>query len=521
MPAAPARRPHRSLFAALFCALLLLAGCAQLPPLDGRPPSQLEADTGATRLGRGVQAAAAGHAPGESGVFLLEQGRDAFATRVLLAEAAERTLDVQYYIWRDDMSGRLLFDALRRAADRGVRVRLLLDDLGSSGLDAVLAALDAHPRIEVRLFNPFVQRQLKPLGFLTDFMRSNRRMHNKSFTADNQATVVGGRNVGDEYFGAEVDTLFVDLDVLAIGPVVQAVSEDFDRYWASGSAYPLALLLQGSALLADAAPPGPPVLDALPERTIAYLDAVARSSFVAELVAARLPLHWASVELVSDDPAKGLGLAADEDLLFARMRRLVDTPAESLHLVSPYFVPTARGAAMFGALAARGVEVAVLTNALEATDVAVVHAGYIRWREPLLRAGVRLYEMRRQPGPPAAGEKRHVGSSSAESLHAKTFVVDRRQLFVGSFNFDPRSARLNTELGFVIDSPALAAQLDERLRTQARQRSYRLQLGPQGQLQWLDSRAEPPLVLEQEPGTSLWQRLGVRALSWLPIDWLL
>ncbi|MGC3985623.1 MAG: phospholipase D family protein [Pseudorhodoferax sp.] len=509
--------PTRARLAAIATLIALLAGCAQLPPLDGRSQSRLAPDTAATRLGRAVQQAAAPQPPGHSGVFLLDQGRDAFATRMLLAEAAERTLDVQYYIWRDDMSGRLLADALRRAADRGVRVRLLLDDLGSAGLDALLAALDAHPRIEVRLFNPFVQRRFKPLGFVTDFMRANRRMHNKSFTADNQATVVGGRNVGDEYFGAEVDTLFVDLDVLAVGPVVQAVSEDFDRYWASASAYPVALLFGAG----DAAPPPPRELDALPERTRQYLDAVARSPFVADLIAARLPLHWAPVELVSDDPAKGLGQAADEDLMFARMVRLVDAPAQTLKLVSPYFVPTARGAALFEKLAARGVEVAILTNALEATDVAVVHAGYLPWRVPLLRAGVQLYEMRREADAQAPDAKLRLGSSSAESLHAKTFVVDHRQLFVGSFNFDPRSARLNTELGFVIDSPALAAQLDRQLREKARQRGYQLRLGPQDRLQWLDGRSDPPRVLDQEPGTSLWRRLGVRVLSWLPIDWLL
>ncbi|KQP38943.1 phospholipase D family protein [Pseudorhodoferax sp. Leaf274] len=514
----PSPRPAPALPAALLLlAALLLAGCARLPPLEGRSESRLDADTAGTRLGRAVQQAAAPHAAGHSGVFLLDQGRDAFATRVLLAEAAERSLDVQYYIWRDDMSGRLLFEALRRAANRGVRVRLLLDDLGSAGLDAPLAALDAHPRIEVRLFNPFVQRRFKPLGFVTDFMRANRRMHNKSFTADDQATVVGGRNVGDEYFGAEVDTLFVDLDVLAVGPVVQAVSKDFDRYWASGSAYPLAMLVDAG----PAAPPPPKDLQNLPERTRAYLEAVARSAFVADLLAARLPLHWAPVELVSDDPAKGLGEAADADLMYMRMARLVDAPAHELKLVSPYFVPTARGTALFEKLAARGVEVSILTNALEATDVAVVHAGYIPWRVPLLRAGVQLYEMRREADTQAPDAKLRLGSSSAESLHAKTFVVDRRQLFVGSFNFDPRSARLNTELGFVIDSAVLAAQLDQQLREKARQRGYQLQLDPQGRLQWLDGRSDPPLVLAQEPGTSLWLRLGVRVLSWLPIDWLL
>ena len=181
--------------------------------------------------------------PGVSGIYTLPDARDAFAARALLAQGAERTLDVHYYIWRNDMAGTLLFEALRAAAERGVRVRLLLDDNDTSGLDTLLAALASHPNIEVRLFNPFVIREPRWIGYVTDFFRLNRRMHNKSFTADNQATIIGGRNVGDEYFGATEGVVFVDLDVMAVGPVVTEVSKEFDRYWASGSSYPVERLL--------------------------------------------------------------------------------------------------------------------------------------------------------------------------------------------------------------------------------------------------------------------------------------
>jgi putative cardiolipin synthase len=499
---------------------LAMAGCAS--PLPERSTSQFDPHTHDTRLGRAAQAAARHHDPGHSGVALLDQGRDAFAARVLLAEAAERTLDVQYYIWANDMSGQLLLGALRRAADRGVRVRLLLDDLGTSGLDGPLAELNAHPQVEVRLFNPFSTRRFKPLGFLTDFARANRRMHNKSFTADSQASVLGGRNVGDAYFGAEADTLFVDLDVMTIGPVVPQIAADFDRYWASPSAYPLSAVLGTPEADATPGPATPAALtmDALPASTRDYLSTVAHSPFVADLLRGELPMHWVPVELVSDDPAKGQGRAADEDLMFSRMARLMDRPARTLKLVSPYFVPTARGTALFSKLAAQGVQVDILTNALEATDVAVVHAGYMPWRKPLLQAGVQLYEMRRQPGAEHA-DKLRLGSSSAESLHAKTFVVDRQQVFVGSFNFDPRSARLNTEMGLVINSPALGSVLQDQLEAKATQRAYQLSLDPQGRLRWRDELSTPAQWHAHDPGTTLWQRAAVRALSWLPIDWLL
>src|SRR5690606_940943 len=213
-----------------------------LPPLEPRPASYRLTDTGDTPLGRGVSQLRTGHG-GLSGVHMLLDGQEAFAARALLARAATRSLDVQYYIWRKDLSGTLLLEELLDAAERGVRVRMLLDDNGIAGMDEALAALDRHPNIEVRLFNPFVVRSPKIVGYLTDFTRLNRRMHNKSFVADGQAAIIGGRNIGDEYFAAADGLVFADLDVLAIGPVVAEVSEDFDRYWTSLSAYPASRIL--------------------------------------------------------------------------------------------------------------------------------------------------------------------------------------------------------------------------------------------------------------------------------------
>ena len=494
----------------LWTAAAFLAGCAQLPSLEGRSVSTADTDTAGTRLGQALAFQLRAH-PGLAGVLPLAGGHDAFAARATLAHAAERTLDIQYYIWRDDLSGSLLFDAVQRAADRGVRVRLLLDDNNTVGLDERLRALDAHPQIEVRLFNPFAHRGARLLDFLGDFSRVNRRMHNKSFTADNQVTVIGGRNVGDEYFAAGEGTLFVDLDVLAVGAVVQAVSRDFDRYWASESAYPIDRLAPTGA--------SAPVRRAIAAESVdQYREAIARSTFVRDLLANRLPLEWAPAQLISDDPLKALGRAQGSGHLWMQLQQAVPRPSRELLLVSPYFVPMAEGSDFLAGLAAQGVQVRVVTNALEATDVPAVHSGYARWREPLLAAGVGLYELKREA---AAGPRdRGFAGSSASSLHAKVFVIDRQRLFVGSFNFDPRSARLNTELGFVIESPALAGTLAERASAHLPERTYRLQL-QDGRLQWTEQQGGTQRVYDRDPNTSWLLRFGVSLMSLLPIDDLL
>jgi len=454
--------------------------------------------------------------PGQSGVFALQEGLDAFAARVLLAGAAEHTLDVQYYIWHHDMSGTLLLEALHRAADRGVRVRLLLDDNNTAGLDPWIVALDAHTNIEVRLFNPFKHRRWRVLDYLVDFARVNRRMHNKSFTADGQATIIGGRNVGDEYFGAGQDISFVDLDVIAVGPVVQEVTRDFERYWTSGSAVPAA------HVVAPAAGSAHVDIEAAAQHVehdpvgVKYIHAVARAPFVRDLLEGNLRLEWANVHMVSDDPAKGLARAPDDSMLWNRLKEIMDSPKRELELVSPYFVPGEEGVKELTGLERAGVKITVLTNALEATDVPAVHAGYAKRRKPLLAAGIKLYELKRLPGGRSARGSGLFGSSSS-SLHAKTFAVDRTRLFVGSFNFDPRSARLNTEMGFVIDSPALANVVADACTQRVPEMSYKVSLTASGALQWTDGNQR----FNSEPGTSLGRRLLVRFLALLPIEWLL
>ena len=501
----------RTLLPPAFGLMIAIGGCASLPRSVDRPHSTALTDTGSTRLGRALAPLAAANA-GKTGIHALDNARDAFAARVVLARAAERSLDVQYYIWHPDTSGGLLAHELWQAAERGVRVRLLLDDNNTRGMDEAIAALDAHPNIEVRLFNPYANRGFRLGELASDFARVNRRMHNKSFTADNQATIVGGRNVGDEYFGAESAVAFADLDVVAIGAVVPEVSAAFDAYWNSESAYPAASLIAARGRLRP--------LEKIAESPAAarYLQAVRATPLVGALLSGSLPLDWAPARLVQDDPAKVLHPPEKtETHLLPRLEKAMGKPRRELDLVSPYFVPTREGAAALTMLAESGVRVRVLTNSLAATDVSPVHAGYAKYREELLRAGVRLYELKPFADKNEAKDKDRAAGGSDASLHAKTFAVDRERIFVGSFNFDPRSARLNTEMGVVVESAALATRLSEALDRDMANVAYQVRLSSDYGLEWIEGDVRHT----SEPGAGMFKRFWIGFLSILPIEWLL
>lgn len=512
-------QPHRWL-PALLLSIGLLSGCS-LPAQNLTESVALDPESArTTRLGQALAAEVAAH-PDQSGIHALSDPHGAFAARVLLARAAERTLDVQYYIWHGDMTGTLLLEELHAAADRGVRIRLLLDDNGTAGLDTELAALALHPQIEVRLFNPFIVRKPKWLGYITDFSRANRRMHNKSYTADNQATIIGGRNIGDEYFGATEGILFADLDVLAVGPIVGEVSTDFDRYWASGSVYPVEHIVPPVSARHLEQLSQKAALVEMDSQAAAYVAAVARSDFSRQLLAGDLPLEWATTRMVTDDPAKGLGGAEPEGLLTHQLGQILERPRSAVVLVSPYFVPTAAGVEAFTALVDQGIDVRILTNSLDATDVAAVHAGYAKRRRDLLAGGVQLFEMRRLSPHRERNESAGPFGSSGSSLHAKTFAVDGERVFVGSFNFDPRSMHLNTELGFVIDSPALAQAVHQAFDTSIPANAYEVKLSAGDRLIWIERFDEGEVRYDQEPNTGLLKRGGIWLLSLLPIEWLL
>ena len=520
--------PAGRVLAVLACVVGLLAGCASsLPPLPDRERQAFLLAGPDSPLAQALEPRPA--EAGASGLVLLRDPAQALATRVLLARQAQRALDIQVYIWRPDPSGRMLMRELWRAAERGVRVRLLLDDNGSDGMDDWLQTLDAHPGIEVRLYNPFGQRRMKSLGYLTDFTRLNHRMHNKSFTADGLATIVGGRNVADVYYGVDADTLFADLDALALGPAAQDTARHFDAFWNSERAYPLVGLL---------APSDPAVL-ARQRQELADPSGVAEvASLLSKLqstpwlsgpaLAAYPARQWAPVQVLSDTPdkpARGPSSAAPAGRITERILQGIAGTRATLDLVSPYFVPGDAGVQGLVDLARRGVKVRIVTNSLAATDVMAVHAGYARHRRALLAAGIELHELKVHASSPvgeaAPAWRTRLGFSSAASLHGKVFLADGQRLFIGSFNLDPRSANLNTEMGLVIDSPALNRELSAQIERDLPGGAYRLSLSAAGELQWEERGPAGRVVHVREPEAGLLRRVGAQVLSWLPIEGLL
>lgn len=453
---------------------------------------------------------------GRTGMSLIAENLDAFAVRAVTARTAGRSLDLQYYIWHDDFTGQLLDGELLRAADRGVRVRLLLDDLNAHDKESFLAALDQHPHIEVRMFNP-TRNRAGVLGrgveMLLRGFSLNRRMHNKAWIADGRVAIVGGRNVGDEYFDAAPGTNFLDLDVALLGPAVQETEAIFDAFWNSEAVIPLSALVKPKAsALADLRTDIDKALAS--RRAHPYLKRLRESPTVRALMVGDTPLHWVDeAKVVSDPPAKMTG-QGEQAWLTQTLFPAMSKARRQLLIISPYFVPGEQGVEWLRGLRGRGVDVGVVTNSLAATDVSAVHSGYAPYRIPLLEAGVHLHEL--MPLPQQTG--RSTFGSSGASLHTKAFVVDNDVGFIGSFNLDPRSLNLNTEMGILFRDRPVTAELEMRYRdkTSTRQ-SYAVRL-VDGEVRWVDGSVEPERIWNTEPGVGLWRRGTVKVLEWLPIE---
>jgi cardiolipin synthase C len=498
-------------------ALLALGGCAGLPPRLELPAEAAIAPATGGRLGELISAAEAHH-PGQSGFRLVKQGTEAFLVRMQSARLAARSLDVQCYIWHADLTGIYLGQQLLESADRGVRVRLLLDDLDARAQNDGFAALAAHPNIEVRMFNPWVTRDgtLSKAGEgLFHFNRVNRRMHNKSWIADNRIAVVGGRNVGDEYFGAGEDINFVDLDFAMVGPIVRDVSATFDEYWNSASAYPMETL--DPAAVNDEALAG---LRRKLARRLAdeeedrYALALQGDDVVRRMLAGDWPMRWsAHYEFVADDPRKVTMKKGDPGRTQVGLALLpmLQSAKSEVTVISPYFVPGDEVTAAMGAAVAAGRQVRVLTNSLVANDVAAVHGGYSRYRKPLLQGGVQLWELK--PVAPGGAGSSVFGSSGA-SLHTKAFAVDGEQLFVGSYNLDPRSTWLNCEQGVLVEDEELAAELEALFGKQTDgAHAWRVTL-ENGNLRWNDGKE----TFDTDPRASGWRRFQAWATRVLHLD---
>ena len=460
------------------------------------------------------------HRHGNSGIHILDDGAEAFAARRGLLRLAETSIDAQYYMWNADLTGHLLLQEVLAAADRGVRVRLLLDDNTTAGTDDILLAVNSHANIEVRLFNPFMLRKPRTPNYLFDLRRVNRRMHNKSLTVDGVASIIGGRNIGDEYFNAHADFEFADMDVLTVGAVVPQISKSFDEYWNSTSAYPLDHVLKVS---------GKTTLDHLQkgfselltsENALRYVQHVSNTPLAAS--GGQVEFEWVPVELVVDDPAKGQGDIPKRKLLFTSLEKKLGAVEHSINVATAYFVPGHIGSVYLSCTVRSGKTVRVLTNSLSSNDVVPVHAGYARYRKRLLRDGVQLFEMRRlrEAVPVKHGGKKKIPrfGASNSSLHAKMFVLDERRVFIGSLNFDPRSIYLNCEMGLMIDSARLGGKISRQMDQLVKGQTYLPFLEQGNRLRWRDTDGT---VYRHEPGSTAQQRIVAWAISWLPVEWLL
>lgn len=495
------------------------AGCASIdfdyPKTESR--ALAPAETSDTRLGRSVQQFHRARAIGESGFYVVNNGIDALALRLLMSKRAERSIDAQYYLIKDDTVGNLFIGSLLDAADSGVRVRLLVDDFLTKGLDAGMAAIDSHPNFEIRVFNPFARRSARAVDGLTNFSRINRRMHNKSFTVDSQMTMVGGRNIADEYFGARKDVNFGDLDVLGIGPVVAEISNMFDSYWNHAAALPV----PGFARMPDdpaAQLPGIRKKIAARRGQVenTHYAAAVQSQILTTLEKDASVFTWAPYTVAVDSPDKIVkSKAEDAASILTPLIESLQSAERELLLISPYFVPLKTGIEAISALRDRDIEVVVITNSLAANNQKLVHGGYAPSRKPLLRAGVNIYEVRADAS--ISGSEYVAEESARATLHTKAFIVDRHQLFIGSFNFDPRSAFINTELGIIIDSPELAEKFAALVDQALPSKTWEVFLNEDGKLRWRGLEDGREVILKKEPQTSAWGRFMARFYRMLPI----
>ncbi len=466
--------------------------------------------------------------PDLSGYHPIVTGANAFASRSILTGMATRNIDAQYYIWHDDEAGQLLLKDLWDAAERGVIVRLLLDDFNNNAkFDQHLLRFASHPNIAVRIINPLMYRKFQTLNYLTGLPRINRRMHNKSMIFDKQITIIGGRNIGDEYLSNDKNSQFADLDVLLIGKVVADIDNSFINYWSAPISFDIETLatldkgettdfVQGLDKLKEDEKNGNKSSLSI------YKTALEDSSIDTDLINKRVPFRWTDMQFLSDDVGKLTKTVPADTNLVHQLRTLLGSPSKKLTIISSYFVPTKDGVNTLVELAESGIEIKILTNSFDATDVTAVHSGYSQWRASMLRAGIKIYELKAT----ASEEKREnklwkARSQSSTSLHAKAFAVDDYQVFIGSYNVDPRSANINTEMGVIINDDQLATQLHDALSDDLLTQAYEVKLLDNGNLQWHTIEDGQKVVYDSEPRIDVTDHVWLTIMSWLPIDWLL
>lgn len=504
----------------LFAVLVIsgaIAGCASLPAVNpDRPVSHAIAASTATTLGRIAEVSKP--APELTGFRLMPLGTFSFDTRIELARRAERTLDVQYYHIQSDETGRYFVRALRDAAVRGVRVRLLMDDLYTTGQDDLLLGLMAHPNVELRLFNPFCcardgEQPVRFAAALGDLSRVNHRMHNKLYIADGAMAVLGGRNIANEYFLRGLSENFVDMDVFTVGAILPDLANIFDTFWNHQVVYPAQALLKSGLSVEQlrqhfeivTGPVATPPPSALPHN-----DALGYGPISEDLDQGRVGLIWGTAIALADHPSKALASGSGTDMMNGvtyNVWEKITGAQKDLVISSPYLIPGNTGMDMMRELTGRKVKIQVMTNSLAATDEPLVHIGYSRYRPEMIKLGVDVYELSSSR---LSRNKRQSGlfGKSMARLHAKLVVIDQRLMFIGSMNLDPRSHCTNTEIGLIIDNPQLARELLRIIDIDKLQSAYRVRLAEPGSvLQWLAGEDEKEMALETEPDSTFGLRL--------------
>lgn len=517
-------------------AFMLLSACAQLPKTNISSQTYAFKDTSQTKIGKRAKQLRAAN-PTEDLVYLVNEGTDAFYSRLSLLAQAEKSIDVQYFIWHDDLIGKILFHGMLQAADRGVRVRILLDDINvNSDIEATLYALDQHKNIEVRLYNPFPTRGFRLADYITEPSRINRRMHNKSFTVDGEATIVGGRNIGNEYFSADEESNFMDIDVLSVGNIVNEVDKQFDVYWNSEIVYEVKAFDHNQATEQN--------LNDLRQTLEKFAKSKKDSKYAEDVRDSEMfksisdtqykpdpeKLYSGNVNVIYDDPTKGLG-KSDKEIVYLKslLNPYLERSKHTFELISPYFVPGETGTKYLTDLVKKGIKVRVITNSLSSTDGLMAQSGYSRRRIDLLRGGVELYELKALFKTKASRSLRR-GAKAKSGLHAKTYIFDRENIFIGSFNFDPRSANINSEVGVVYEIPEMAGVIAKSVFDQSiKESTYKLELDIEIEdvdgiavevykPVWVDEYVGKTVRHMKDPATSGWRRFNEAFFEMLPIE---
>jgi len=462
----------------------------------------------------------------KSGFYLLSDNTDAFVARFALATLAEKTLDIQYYIMHNDASGQYLAYAILAAADRGVKIRILVDDINLSGRDSNLKLLDKHDNIEICIFNPLVSRNwFRIIELVINLDRAGRRMHNKAFIADNSVAIIGGRNIGDEYFDARHSLNFVDLDLLSIGPIVNDISQSFNAYWQSRWATSVAQLSKTRVVKKQLSGIRNQLKDRWHRaRNTAYFQSLKQSDLTQKILNQDIHFIWAEAKLFYDQPEKVAQNHNTKLIHFGpHIMPYFEQASNELLITSPYFVPGAEGLHWLLKKQQSGTRIKVITNSLASTDVIAVHAGYQKYRKQLIQAGVSLFELKTTAAPLRKKAGKWLKGISSSSLHAKYMIVDQRYVFIGSANIDPRSKSLNTEIGIMVDSKELAQQAKQLFtRTANPENCHQLVINPvNNKLNWLTREHDKETRYAREPGVSMLKKLGVFILALLPIESLL